>query len=309
MRTSIVAENHLMSKEDAGREAGFWLRHAFGVSEVELILKRSVSGPLKIWRLARFLYFIAQRGRGVPAAYLLGKKSFYGREFTVNRAVLIPRPASETMIDVCLPVATECDLVVDVGTGSGALGITLALECKRPVVMTDCSRRALRVARKNWERLRPGSGAVDNGEANDSKTDNEWVQSVRFLPGNLLAPLAGPEFTLPNKLLVIANLPYLKTGALKELERSVRREPSLALDGGADGLELYRKLLDQLKEMLGRKKIKSEILDQKIFLAMECDPEQIEKLIELVKGKFSMAEVVITKDCHGLDRVVSGWLT
>jgi release factor glutamine methyltransferase len=220
--------------------------HALGVPRVQLYVQ--FDRPLLPPELATIRELVKRRQGGESVAYVIGKKEFWGRDFAVDARVLVPRPDTETLIDEALDrvgraprgsrnahVAAAADAaepeaprpaplkaaprIADVGTGSGAIAVTLAKE--RPdatVFATDISPDALAVARANAERL----GAA-----------------VTFLEGDLAAPL------LPHAPfdLVAANLPYVAAGDLAGLAPEVRAEPRLALDGGADGLDLVRRLL------------------------------------------------------------------
>ncbi|MBR3135031.1 peptide chain release factor N(5)-glutamine methyltransferase [Candidatus Saccharibacteria bacterium] len=160
------------------------------------------------------------RLRDVPVAYIIGKKEFYGRKFGVSRDVLIPRPETEAIIDVVKELDVDDKVIVDVGTGSGCIAITLALETKAKVIGIDKSMVALRVAQDNAERL----GA-----------------KVEFMAGDLLSDYRGPE---PD--IVVANLPYVD----REWEWTspeIQYEPEEALFAEKGGLELIYKLIDQCR--------------------------------------------------------------
>jgi release factor glutamine methyltransferase len=165
---------------------------------------------------------VARRQLREPLAYLLGEWEFYGRPFTVTSAVLVPRPETEMLVEAGLKWVRQHDAhtVVDVGTGSGIIAITLAAE--QPdlsVVAVDLSPEALLVAKGNaWHH---GVG-----------------EQIHFIEGDLLAPLAGRRVEM-----VLANLPYIPEVEYRELMPEVRDyEPALALRGGEDGLSLVRRL-------------------------------------------------------------------
>lgn len=166
-----------------------------------------------------------------PLAYIRGKTEFYGREFCINNDVLEPRPESETMIDllkqlieVQKPKPKSQFTVVDVGTGSGALGITAALEVPNSkVIATDIDSKCLKVARQNAQNL----------DAN-----------VKFYQGNLLDPVPASSFQLPTSIL--ANLPYVPDHY--HINEAAGMEPRVAIFGGMDGLDIYRKLFAQVTQ-------------------------------------------------------------
>lgn len=163
---------------------------------------------------------IRRRARREPLQQIRGKQEFFSRDFEVDRRVLIPRPETELLVETALALARAIDRpkIVDVGSGSGAIAITLALEFREAtIVATDVSPAAIDVGRRNARRL---GAAVD------------------FRPGDLAEPLCGERFDL-----VVSNPPYVPSGDIALLEPEVRdHEPRSALDGGADGLDVYRRL-------------------------------------------------------------------
>ncbi len=172
---------------------------------------------------ARFTALLDRRAKGEPVAYLLGRKPFYDRELIVTPDVLIPRPETELLLEWALELSDQQPIqtVVDVGTGSGALAVTFAaLRPDIAVYAIDISPAALAVARQNAE----AQGA-----------------NVTFFEGDLLLPLIKRGIRAD---MVLANLPYIARDEVPQLEVS-RHEPVLALDGGPDGLDLIRRLVEQ----------------------------------------------------------------
>lgn len=218
---------------------------------------------------------IARRARGEPVAYLLGQRAFYDREFVVTPDVLIPRPETEHLLERALEHAhKQPDLTaVDVGTGSGALAVTFAAHAPAArVYATDISMEALAVARRN---------------AQDVK--------VNFLQGDLLSPLVDAHIQVD---LLMANLPYIAADELRKLAVS-QFEPRLALDGGADGLDLIRRLLTQVPVVC---------LPGAVVL-LEIGATQGEAVCELVRTQLQPASVQVLQDYAGHDRVVEIVLT
>jgi release factor glutamine methyltransferase len=175
----------------------------------------------RAWALA------LRRARHEPMAYLLGHRSFFGRAFFVHRSTLIPRPESECLVEAALALPAP-DLIADIGCGSGALGITLALECGAPAIGVELSWAACRLARKNALALQADF-------------------TVRR--GSLFA-LTPADCRGVERLLMVANLPYLNTTTLAASPREVRAwEPTRALvSDHADGLNLYRTLFSQIEK-------------------------------------------------------------
>ncbi len=224
-----------------------------------------------------FEALVERRAHGAPVAYLVGNAGFYGRTFLVDERVLVPRPESEHVVEAVIDDLRArrkaSGIIVDVGTGSGALGITLA--CELPdlaVYATDISADALSVARRNAAR-------------------NNVFQRCTFLAGDLLAPI---ERFGERVDAVVANLPYIPAAALPPAPNPASFEPRIALDGGADGLDVYRRLLAQLDRVLAA--------DGAVFL--EAAPGTIEPLSALVERTFPTAYLEIGEDYAGLERFV-----
>lgn len=186
---------------------------------------------------------LASRMRGKPLAYILGYKEFYGRRFVVTPDVLIPRAETEDIIT--LAKATKCKTIIDVGTGSGCIAITLALEMpKADITAIDISDAALSIAQKNAKQL-------------GAKLD--------FRKNNLIEGLA-----LPEKPLIIANLPYVdKTWNWLD-KNSLSYEPQLALYAQKEGLDLIYRLINQI--------------DKSCRLLLEADPSQHEQIKSYAKA-------------------------
>lgn len=208
---------------DPRREARWLLAAAWGVSETRVLAGPRAIVPTEV--VGRFREWVGRRRAGEPAEHVIGRCRFFGRDFEVSPSVLVPRPETELVVETALDLGLPRTAhVVDVGTGSGCLAVTLALE--RPewrLAAVDASMAALKVARSNARRL----GA-----------------SVAFASSDLTAALA------PGVDLVVANLPYIPTGALDGLPIEVRHDPVAALDGGADGLDLVRRLTDDLDRLV-----------------------------------------------------------
>ncbi|ABS28392.1 peptide chain release factor N(5)-glutamine methyltransferase [Anaeromyxobacter sp. Fw109-5] len=193
------------------------LARALSCDRVRLYL--DFDKPLGDPELAVYRELVRRRAEGEPTAYLVGKREFYGRDFAVDARVLVPRPETELLVEAALAELPRGGRLLDLCTGSGAIGVTVALE--RPdarVLATDASEDALAVARENASRL----GAV-----------------VELAHGDLWAAVHGDA-----RFEVIAsNPPYVPAGELAGLAPEVRREPCIALDGGFDGLAVLRRIV------------------------------------------------------------------
>jgi release factor glutamine methyltransferase len=193
------------------------LARALGCDRVRLYL--DFDKPLGEAELARYRDLVKRRAEGEPTAYLTGVKEFYGRAFRSDARALVPRPETELVVEAALAALPAGGVALDLCTGTGCIGATLALE--RPgarVLAADVSPAALELARENAERL----GA-----------------RLELFEGDLFAPIP-PELRFD---VVVANPPYVPSLELPRLSREVRREPALALDGGADGLSVTRRLV------------------------------------------------------------------
>lgn len=209
-------------------DAELLLAHALAVPRVQLYVQ--FDRPLVEAELAVYREMVRRRQNGESVAYVTGRKEFWSHELLVDARVLVPRPDTETVIDEALArmesMAPELR-IADVGTGSGALAITLALVRPQATVLaTDVSADALTVARDNATRL--------------------GASNVAFAEGDLDAPLR----TRAPFDLIVANLPYVPSGDIARLAPEVRCEPHLALDGGPDGLELVRRLVQAAPALL-----------------------------------------------------------
>ena len=169
--------------------------------------------------------YLHERLQGKPTQYITGRQEFYGREFRVTPDVLIPRPETEHLVEAALARTNAARLILDIGTGSGAIAITLALEAKTRVVATDVSLAALAVARENARTL----GA-----------------RVEFIACDLGAALVDALFEL-----IVSNPPYVAERDRATLQPEVRDyEPALALFGGDDGLAIYPRLISDAARLL-----------------------------------------------------------
>jgi release factor glutamine methyltransferase len=232
--------------------------------------------PLTATVLTCFLAMVERRCRREPTAYILGEKQWLDITLRVDRNVLIPRPETELLAEEAVAALRELTRTLehaprtaDVGTGSGALAIAMArFAPKAQIIAVDNSAPALRVARSNAERL--GAGAID------------------FVLGSLLDADISPRD------LVVANLPYVPTGDIGKLEPELAYEPTGALDGGLDGLDLIRALLRQTKRSLapgGR-------------LLLECGTGQSANIAQEVRDCWPDAQIRIRLDYAGIDRIV-----
>lgn len=209
-------------------EAQLLLAHVLGCSRVQLYT--GFDKPLGEQELAAYRGLIKRRLGGESVSYLLGEQEFWGLPFHVNEHVLVPRPDTETLIEVVRGLradpAAPCR-VLDLCTGSGAIGVALAKELPgATVIATDVSVEAVAIAKQNAER-------------------NSVADRVDVRAGDLFAPVAGERFDL-----IVSNPPYIASRVIPTLSAEVRREPILALDGGLDGLVFYDRICSVAREYL-----------------------------------------------------------
>lgn len=241
----------------------------------------------------RFEKLVRRREQHEPLAYILGEKEFFHLSFSVNRFTLIPRPETELMVEEALNVLStkkklshrKKTVVIDIGTGSGCILISVVknfLEERKTsssfsFIALDTSRRALQVAKKN---------------AKQHKVERE----ITFLQSNLLKVLE-KELTSFDEIIILANLPYLSETLYQKTAPTVRNfEPKTALVSGQDGLDHYRKLLQQVTQVK---------LQGKVQFLLEISPEQKKKLPSLL-GSFGIEQYHILPDLTGRARLVQG---
>jgi len=238
--------------------------------------------PLLPRQTAGYLHYLGRRAGGEPLQYLTGCQEFMSLPLLVTPQVLIPRGDTEVLVEAVLELARRDPRpwrVVDVGTGSGAIALSLAryLPDGSEVYATDISPAALAVARENAGRL---------------------GLTVRFLAGDLLRPLLDSPGLLGDGFdAVISNPPYIPTGLLAGLPADVRHEPRLALDGGEDGLAVYRPLIDQAAGVLKRGGL----------LAVEIGWDQALGVTGLLGEQGGFTGIQVRPDLAGRDRIVLAW--
>ena len=230
--------------------------------------------PLLPQELTSFREAIKKRVAKQPVAYILGYKEFMGLEFKVTPAVLIPRPDTEILVERALKLLSKYEnpRFVDIGTGSGAIAVSIAKLSPTAVtgVAVDISPEALAVAKENAEKL-----AVS--------------EKLEFVLGNLCEPLKGAKFTA-----LLSNPPYIPNADIASLAPEVKNEPYLALAGGAEGLDCYIELIQQGRHLL---------IDGG-FMMFEVGINQAQSVAEIARQYEDLEVWEIIKDYGGIDRVV-----
>ncbi len=251
------------------------LAHVLGWNRARLYARPE--HPLTQAEQDAFLSAVQRRAQHEPVPYIVGHREFYRLDFVVDRRVLIPRPETELLVGKALDIALRQEagrgqpLLADVGTGSGIIAVSLAVNLPRAIVYgTDTSPDALAVAAANAAR-------------------HKVADRVHLLPGDLMQPV-------PERVHIItANLPYIPAGRLPGLAPDVvEYEPLSALDGGPDGLQPIRRLLAQAGEWL---------LPEGATI-LEIGAEQGADVLALAHQHYPQARVELLPDDAGLDRVV-----
>jgi release factor glutamine methyltransferase len=259
----ILAGNDI---EDATLEAELLLEHALKISRTQLYL--DLEHELTPRQEQNFWRLVQCRQDGEPTAYITGRRQFYGLDFYVDQHVLIPRPESELLVEKALGLMQNHRLptIADIGTGCGAIAISLALELPRAkIYATDISAAALEVALVNCQK-------------------HGVTGRVCLLQGDMLEPLLEPVD------LIIANLPYVKESEIIPMSF----EPRLALDGGAKGTERISQLCRQANSKLSPGG----------HLLLEMGQGQRGAITSLLESLFPDGEIEVMPDLSGIERVL-----
>jgi len=230
--------------ESARLNSEHLVAHALGKKRIELYLE--FDRPLFEKDLAPLRELIRNRAQGKPLQHLLGTVDFHGHIFACDSRALIPRPETEQLVELVLSKPkSEMPRIIDVGTGSGVIALTIAAKLATAVVdAVDLCETALTLARENAER-------------------QGLAERVNFFQGDLLENAKGPYD------IIVANLPYIATDAIPALSREVQCDPVMALDGGGNGLEIISRLIVSAKNHLAPHGL----------LALEIGHDQSEVLI------------------------------
>ncbi len=224
-------------------------------------------------QVTRFESLISQRAEKIPTAYLTGQREFMGLNFVVTPDVLIPRPDTEILVQYAVEKLSALKgnvTFADIGTGSGAICVSILKYVKNANAVTvDISKAAVDCAKFNAKKF-----GVDD--------------RLKFYVGNLFEPLRGQKFHA-----IISNPPYIPTSDLATLQDEVKREPNIALDGGDDGLNFYRRIVDAAPNFLCTGG----------FLAVEIGINQAHDVKNLFEKNFT--DIKILKDLAGIERVVA----
>jgi release factor glutamine methyltransferase len=265
--------------EQERRTAGLLLCHAIGVDRTHLLTKSEEQIADKEYK--EYLELLERRASGEPVQYLTGHQEFYGLDFLVTPDVLIPRPETEFLVEQVLKIVDnqrlDRPLIVDIGTGSGCIAITLAVKLIRArLIATDASAAALNVAESNAARHRV-------------------MDRIEFVQGDLLGVLAnrGLEASVD---LIASNPPYIDEGLKGSIQREVHDwEPHQALFGGVHGIEFYRRLITDCLTYLRTGG----------HLVVEIGFGQLEIIERMVASSPSLKIIEVTNDLQGIPRILT----
>ncbi|WP_027339904.1 peptide chain release factor N(5)-glutamine methyltransferase [Halonatronum saccharophilum] len=256
-------------------DAEIMLAQILNMSRVNLYV--NFDKPLTKEEVDRYREMIIARSKGIPVAYIIGEQEFMSLDFSVNEAVLIPRPETEHLVEGILDrledyKGDEPLKVCDIGTGSGAIIISLVKLSKRRMegIGVDISKDALEVAKQNASK-------------------HNLDQDIDFRLGNLLEPISERVDVL------VSNPPYIPTKDIEELQKEVKKEPLGALDGGEDGLDYYRQIIDEAPKKLRPSGI----------IGFEVGIGQAKDVASLLK-EAGFSEIEIISDYSEIERVVLG---
>lgn len=256
-------------------DAEVLLSESLGCQRIQLYARFDEVPPEAI--RSRFKALVKKRGEGAPVAYLVGRKEFYSLDFEVEEGVLIPRPETELLVLTALDRIKERGLsdpmIADVGTGTGAIAISVAKQCEAAkVVALDIEPKAVALANRNAEK----HGVSDRVFA----TESDLFSRVK----------ASRTFDL-----ILSNPPYVTTNELIDLDPTVRdHEPHLALDGGPDGCQVVRDLAA----------VAPERLNDGGTLLIEIGPSTAASASQAIEQVDGLQLVEVLKDLAGLERVV-----
>ena len=255
--------------EEANIIARVLLQFVLALNRTELLMNQEQEVEEK--KRQEYEKVIQKIIEGIPMQYITHKQEFYGMPFYVDENVLIPQPDTEILVEEVVNLAkNQQENILDIVTGSGAIGIALASNITSAnITISDISKKALEIAKKN-------------------AIENKVIQKIKLVQSNLFENIEG-TFSI-----IVSNPPYIETEIIKELPKQVQNEPILALDGGKDGLTFYRKLVEEAPNYLR----------QGGYLCMEIGYNQKEDVLELLQNSPRYQHTYSKKDLSGNDRII-----
>ena len=270
---NVVSEELMKTGSlDAKLEAEVLLRHVLKIDRAAMF--RDLDEDISMEDSSNIASLVKRRIKREPLAYITGVKEFYGLPFVVSEDVLIPRQETELLVDAAIVQAKSLGKnqisIVDVGTGSGAIAVSLALNIPTSsIIAVDISEAALAIADNN-------------------RRAHGLYSRVKLRRGNLLEPII-------DKIdILVSNPPYIRSDKLTSLQEEVLKEPVVALDGGCDGLELIKRLLFQAVDKMSSPGV----------ILFEIDSDQASEAVKLSQQFFPSAITTVLKDLSNNERAV-----
>lgn len=263
-------KNNLIEKEEPLRLSKMLLKHLLRVNDSYLLInnEEEVSLPVE----EKFFSGIELLNSGIPLQYITNMQEFMKLDFYVDSNVLIPQPDTEILVEEVLNILGKDKnkkSVLDLCTGSGAIGISIAKYTDSQVTMSDVSEKALEIAKKN-------------------AISNEVFDKCEFVLSDMFKDIKGKFDS------IVSNPPYIKTKVISLLDKEVQNEPILALDGGEDGLEFYKIIVKNAYKYLNKGGI----------LALEIGYDQREEVMALLEETGRYFDIYCKKDLSGNDRII-----
>lgn len=263
-------KNNLIEKEEGLRLSKMLLKHLLNVSDTYLIINSDKE--LEVFVEDKFKKGIELLKNGMPLQYITNHQEFMGVSFYVDSNVLIPQPDTEILVEEVLDILKkdlEKKKVLDLCTGSGAIGVSIAKYSESNVTMSDISKNALEIAKNNAK-------------------SNEVIDKCNFVLSDMFKNI-NEKFDI-----IVSNPPYIKTKVIDTLDIEVQNEPMLALDGGEDGMNFYRIIAENAYKYLNEDGI----------LALEIGYDQREEVVSLLENVGHYTDIYCKKDLGDNDRII-----
>ena len=278
--------------EDANIIAKSLIKYVLKLTDNDLIVKQN--NEVESNNQKEYEEYINQIIEGTPLQYITNKQEFYKQEFYVDEDVLIPQPDTEILVEEVINIAPKDQKlnILDICTGSGAIGISLANNIKNAdVTLVDVSSEALEVAEINCDSIFENK-ITEKAYENEAEVylleENGMKQNIKLHQSDMFDELE-EEFDI-----IVSNPPYIKTKEIKQLSKQVKNEPRIALDGGEDGLYYYRVLIDE----------SHKFLSDDGYLCIEIGYDQKTEVIKLLEESGMYKNIYSKKDLAGNDRIV-----
>ena len=269
-----------LNVEDADIKLKILIEYVFKISKEKLILK--YKDEINDKKVEEFRKLLKKLENGIPIQYIINNQEFMGLNFYVDENVLIPQPDTEILVEEVIKIAETKTTsnqtiinnnlqILDMCTGSGAIAVSLASYIdKSEIDAVDISQKALEITEKNAK-------------------ENKVEKKIKEIESNLYKNIGEKKYDI-----IVSNPPYIKHEVIKKLDKQVQKEPLIALDGGDDGLEFYRKIIKQSPKYLKKDG----------YLCLEIGYDQKDEVINLLNTENKYKNIYSKKDLYGNDRIV-----